>query len=178
MSIDIVGSVEAVCMSPDHGFPTHPQDMVTIGINGIEGDAHSGIMREIFRSPGVLKPNDRPISIVADEVRRKVNERLGIKMRAGDFNEQVLVSGLGDLGDVAIGDLVRFDTGVLLEVVDQAYPCAKLEAHNGNAKLIKALLTKDEEGNVHNKRGILTKVITPGTLCAGVGVLILPKPAL
>lgn len=120
------GTVVAVCMSPVHGYPTYPQEKVTIGMQGIEGDVHSGAMRESFTKPGTQKPNDRPISIVAQEVMDDVNKSLGLHMQPGDFNEQVLVSGLGDLGDTPIGARVVFDSGVRLEVVDRAYPCEVL----------------------------------------------------
>ena len=164
------GRIVAVCISPQHGFPTYPQERVVVGPLGIEGDAHSGPMRESFTKPGTFKENDRSISIVADEVRQEMNDTLGLNMLPGDFNEQVLVSGLGDLGDVAIGDQVHFDTGVQLEVTDRAYPCTKLEAHNGSG-LIKALAEK-RDGEIYTRRGILTRVLQTGELQAGVSVTI------
>lgn len=160
------GRVVAVCMSREHGFPTYPQDVVSIGILGIEGDAHSGELRESFREPGTLKRNDRPISIVDERMRLWVNQELGLNIQHGDFNEQVVVEGLGDMGDFEVGTVITFDSGVTLEVVDHAQPCTKLEAHNGPG-LIKALAEKRDDGSVYSKRGILCKVITPGDLKAG-----------
>jgi len=157
------GKVVAVCSSPKHGFPTYPQDRVHIGPEGIPGDAHSGPMRASFTRPGTQKPNDRPISIVSDEVRQEMNHRLGLNMQPGDFNEQVSVSGLGDLGDVPIGSRVDFSTGVSLEVVDKAYPCAELERYNGRG-LIKELARKEPDGTIYSRRGILAKVISTGDL--------------
>lgn len=159
------GRVVAVCKSPDHGFPTYPQDVVSIGMLGIDGDAHSGELRESFTKPGTLKPNDRPISIVAEEVRVWVNQNLGLDIQHGDFNEQIVVEGLGDLGDVEIGTVITFGNGIILEVVDHAYPCKKLEDHNGRG-LIKSLAEKQENG-IYSKRGILCKVIHPGDLSSG-----------
>lgn len=162
------GKVVAVCMSSEHGFPTYPQDFVVIGVLGIEGDAHSGELRESFTKPGTLKPNDRPISIVSEEVRVWVNENLELDMKHGDFNEQIVVEGMGDLGDIEVGTVVTFDNGITLEVVDHAYPCKKLEDHNGSG-LIKALAEKTENG-VYSRRGILCKVLNGGELKSGVGV--------
>lgn len=171
MSTEVrVGKVEAVATSPNHGFPTYPQEKVTVGSLGIEGDAHSGAMRESFTKPGTFKANDRPISIVADEVRQEMNDTLGLNMQPGDFNEQVLVSGLGDMGDVPMGSHVVFETGVRLEVVDRAYPCTKLEAHNG-AGLIQALVEK-REGEIYTRRGLLARVLQEGDLQPGVSVTI------
>lgn len=172
MSIESkTGKVVAVCLSPEHGFPTYPQEVVSIGMLGIEGDAHSGELRASFRNKGTLKPNDRPISIVSEEIRLWVNETLGLDMQHGDFNEQIVVEGLGDMGDFEDGTLVTFDNGVILEVVDHAYPCDTLEKHNNAPGLSKALAQK-KEGGVYSKRGILCKVIQPGELTAGVGVRI------
>lgn len=166
------GNVTAVLMSPDHGYPTYPQPRVRIEEDGIPGDAHSGPHRESFTKPGTLKPNDRPISIVADEVREEMNQRFGIDMQPGDFNEQVLVSGLGDLSDVKIGARVLFDSGVALEVVDVAYPCKRLEAHNGAPGMMRELVIPQEEGKALSRRGILARVLQAGDLEAGVGLTI------
>jgi len=159
------GIVTAVCMSPVHGYPTYPQESVLVGLDGIEGDAHAGPLRESFKNPGTLKPNDRSFCIVADEVR----ESLGLQ--PGDFNEQLLVRGLGDLGDVAIGSHVLFETGVELEVVDRAYPCLKLEAYNGIG-LIKALAEKRGD-ELYTRRGILARVIHGGELHPGISVALI-----
>jgi hypothetical protein len=168
------GLVVAVCMSGVHGFPTYPQDSVPIGPEGIHGDAHSGPTRESFRKPGTFKPNDRPISIVANEVRLEMNDRFGIAMQPGDFNEQVLVEGLGDLGDVPIGAHVLFGSGVRLEVVDKAWPCQRLDEYNQAPGLMEALRTRDAAGKVYNRRGILAKVLDVGTLAPGVSAHIVP----
>lgn len=159
------GKVVAVCMSPEHGYPTFPQKMVAIGLLGIDGDAHSGELRESFTKPGTFKHNDRPISIISEEVRVWANEKLGLNMKHGDFNEQIVVKGLGDLGDIKIGSQIIFSDGVILEVVDIATPCKKLENHNG-VGLIKALVEKREEG-IYSKRGILCRVLRTGNLKPG-----------
>lgn len=159
------GRVIAVCKSPEHGFPTYPQQTVAIGMLGINGDAHSGLLRESFRNPGTLKFNDRPISIVSEEIRQWANENLGLNIQHGDFNEQIVVEGLGDLGDIPIGTHITFSSGVVLEIVDRAYPCKKLEDHNGQG-LIKALAEK-QDNEIYSRRGILCRVLKPGDLSSG-----------
>lgn len=161
-----IGTVVAVCMSREHGFPTYPQTMVSVGLLGIPGDAHSGKLRESFTNPGKTKPNDRPISIVSEEIRLEVNSDLGLDMQHGDFNEQIVVQGLGDLGDVPIGTMISFNSGLILEVVDRAMPCKKLEDHNGKG-LIKALAFKQKNGIIYSRRGILCRVLQAGDLEPG-----------
>ena len=50
-----------------------------------------------------------------------MNDQFGLNMQPGDFSEQVLVSGLGDLGWVAIGSQMEFDSGLVVGVVDRAW---------------------------------------------------------
>ncbi len=173
MGNELKGSIVAVCMSPDHGYPTYPQQSIRIEELGIPGDAHSGPLRPSFTNPGTLKPNDRPISIVADEERREMSERFGIDMQPGNFNEQILVSGMGDLSDIKAGARVVFDSGVELEVVEPAFPCVRLEAHNGAQGMMRALTIPQEDGKALSRRGILTRVIQVGDLEPGVGVTII-----
>jgi hypothetical protein len=172
MTKEMMGNVVAVCMSDKHGFPTVPQEMVTIGMLGIDGDAHSGEMRASFTQKGTLKPNDRPISIVSNEVRELLIEVCGYNMEFGDFNEQIVVEGLGDMGDFSVGTVLTFEGGVMLEVLDHAYPCLELEKHNGKG-LMKDLLipSKAQNGKPYSMRGILCKVLSPGDLRAGNGVV-------
>ena len=121
-----------------------------------------------------MKPNDRPISVVSKEVRLEMNGKFGINMSPGDFNEQIEVEGMGDLGAVAIGAQLQFDSGVGLEVVDYAWPCAKLARHNGvrTKDLVNALNIEGEGGERYSRRGLLAKVIEVGNLAPGNAVTI------
>lgn len=173
MSVEIrQGRVTAVCLSPDHGYPTIPQDSVYVGPLGIEGDAHSGPDRESFTNPGTIKPNDRPISIVSEEVYQEINHTFGLSAEHGDFNEQVVVEGMGDLSDVEIGSRVMMGD-VVLEVTDNAWPCERLNGHMGEPLLAKRLVYQDEKGTRRTKRGIVAKVIEEGELTPGTEAAII-----
>lgn len=168
------GTVTAVCMSPDHGYPTHPQESVYVGALGIEGDAHSGPDRASSTNPGTIKPNDRPISIVSEEVYKEINETFGLSAKHGDFNEQVVVDGFGDLSDVEIGSRVMMGD-VVLEVTDNAWPCVRLNKHLGEPLLAKKLVFEDQNGKKRTKRGIVARVIEEGQLAVGIEAMII-KP--
>ncbi len=166
------GYVTTVCSSQNHGYPTYPRSYVEVESTGIKGDAHSGNMRESFRNPGTLKPNDRSISIVALEVMNAMNRKFGTNIQPGDFNDQVVVNGMGNLSDVEIGDHVIFSGGVKLIVTDNAMPCAKLNTYNGEPQLAKALVKKRRDGSLKTMRGILAQVTEPGLLAPGEKVTI------
>ena len=152
------GTVVAVCLSAEGGVPKHPQPEVTVGPYGVEGDYHAGPSR-FSRRAGQEVPNQRQVSLVAKEVIDEVNRELGTTIPAGGFGENVLVEGLGDLGDLKAGDLLRFRSGVVLEVTGQNDPCQNLMIwHN--------LVPKQ----VYGKRGIMATVRTPGPLKPGDGV--------
>lgn len=170
---ELQGKVTAVCMSSEHGYPTYPQKSVSIGPLGIVGDAHSGSDRESFTNPGTRKPNDRPISIVSEEVYSQIRKEFGLTRAShGDFNEQIVVGGMGDLSNVEIGARVMLG-GVVLEVTDSAWPCERLNKHLGEPLLAKSLVFNDENGIKRTKRGILTRVIEEGTLAPGEPAIII-----
>jgi MOSC domain-containing protein YiiM len=168
------GIVTGVFSSPNHGYPTYWQEKVVVGPLGIEGDAHSGPLRESFRQPGTLKANDRPISLVSKEVIDEMNKQFGLEMTEGHFNAQIGLIGLGDLGWITIGSILVFqEGGVILEVTDHAQPCIKLEKYNQKPGLSKALISLDSpkvDNIVYSKRGILAKVLHPGHLHSGMKV--------
>ena len=171
-----IGIVHSVLKSPNHGFPTYSQDVVDIKTDGVDGDAHAGPLRNSYRNPGTLKPNDRPISIVAKEVIDEMREKFGLTrtMKPGGFNEQVVVEGLGDLADAGEGDTLSFEGGVILEIVEGAMPCNKLNEYHGEPMLAKTLAEVQPDGTIYTRRGALAKVLIPGILMPGEVVTISP----
>lgn len=119
------GRVIAVCRRATPGLQKTPDDQIVIGLDGVEGDYHAGPER-VSRRTGMIKENDRQVSIVAQEVLDDLHHRLGIEIPPGGFGENILVEGVGDLSDLAGGDRICFDDGVIVEVTEQNEPCAHL----------------------------------------------------
>jgi len=149
--------IVAVCMKAERGVPKIRQPEVTVGEFGIDGDFHSGPMRT--RSDGEVLPNTRHVTIVAKEVFDDLNRELGTDIPPGGFGENILVEGMGDLADLKGGDLIRFSSGVVLEVTGQNDPCKNLMVYND-------LVPKKAYG----RRGVLTMVKKTGKLRPGDGV--------
>ena len=148
------GTVVAVCLRKEGGVPKYSQPEVIVGEYGIEGDWHSGPMRT--RSNGEVVPNTRHVSLVAKEVFDDLNRELGTAIPHGGFGENILVEGMGDLANIAEGDVLRFSSGVELEVTAQNDPCKNLMVyHNQIPKLS------------YGRRGLLAVVRTTGPLKAG-----------
>lgn len=167
MATEQIGEVVAVCLSDRKDFPKYPQPSVEVYTHGIRGDAHSGPRRPSHKNPKEEKDNDRTVSLVADEVRQQVNTDLGLDIQPGGFNENILVKGLDDLGQLKGGDRLIFSTGVVLRITEQNGPCTILEAYHAGAPLITATAGKNELGE-WNKRGVVATIVLTGELSPGV----------
>ncbi len=119
------GRVVATCSWPARGIPKQPQPEVRVGPLGIVGDFHAGPVDRHARR-GKPRPNERQISIVAQEVTEAVSRELGIELQPGDLGENFLVRGLGDLSDLRPGDRIRLGESVEVEVTAQNKPCTTL----------------------------------------------------
>jgi MOSC domain-containing protein YiiM len=150
------GRVTAVCLSSTGGVPKVPAPEVQVGPYGVEGDWHAGAERP-SRQGAV--PNRRQVSVVAREALEGVAHDLGVSIPWGGFGENVLVEGLGTLGELQGGERLVFDSGVVLEVTEQNQPCRNLSVWH---KLVPK--------SAYGRRGILAVVRATGTLRPGEGV--------
>lgn len=143
------GSIVAACISPNEGLPKYPQQRVIVGEYGLEGDFHNRQMRRSFSKPGTLKPNeDRHITVVAQEALEAFNGELGLDLKAGDFGENFLTKGLGDLADVPEGAVISIGRSIVLRVTKQNAPCKKLQQHH--RLMVKA---------AYGRRGVLCAIV-------------------
>lgn len=148
------GRVVAVCARPDRGVPKPPRPEITIGPDGVVGDYHAGSFDRHSRSK-LPRPNRRQVSVVCLEVAQDLNARLGIALEPGDFGENVMVEGLGDLSDLAPGDRLRLGEAVL-EVTAQNEPCTGIAARHPD-------IVRETVG----RRGIVAVVARPGRVRPG-----------
>ncbi len=86
---------------------------------------------------------------MAKEVVDDLNHRLAVSIPPGGFGENILVEGIGNLSNLAPGDLILLGNGILVEVTEQNAPCA-------NLKIWHKLLPKESMGR-HGIVGIVKK---------------------
>lgn len=158
-----VGKIVAVCRSDKGGVPKHPQKEIEVYLDGVMGDYHSGSIDK-HRKSGEPKPNDRAISIVAKEVTDSVGETLQVELAPGSLGENFLVEGLGDLSDLAPGDLIKLGPTVSVVVTAQNAPCGTLTVHHSG--IVKHLA---------GKRGIVGRVLYVGFAKPGDRVEVVKK---
>lgn len=148
------GTVVAVSLSDKGGVPKYTQEMIIVGRFGVDGDYHATELRT--NKNGETAPNHRHVTVVAAEALDSVAEALGVIIPPGGLGENILVRGLGDLGQVQPGERLRFSSGVELEVTEQNNPCGQLAVYHPQAPK-----------ELYGKRGLLTVVKTPGSVQPG-----------
>jgi MOSC domain-containing protein YiiM len=105
--------------------------------------------------------NQRQVTVVGAEAVEAVAAELSVDIPPGGLGENILVRGLGDLGELVPGQRIIFGSGVELEVTDQNNPCANLSVYHPR--------TPKE---LYGRRGVLTIVASPGMLRPGDSVSI------
>jgi hypothetical protein len=157
------GKIIAVCYSSelinDVGKERRGEGHITRW--GIPGDRHYGKTR-YSQSKRRIVPNNRPITVVGVEAEHDACERLGVPMiPPGGIGENLLVEGLGDLGDLQPGDELHAlgadgQTNVILRVGKQNEPCSNLQVYH-------KLMTKE----MYGKRGVICTVLQEGHVREG-----------
>ena len=157
------GTVIACCARQERGMPKYPRDEIDVGTYGVDGDYHAGPISSHGSSAG--KANERQVSIVSKEVYDLLT---GVRHRRraiepGAFGENMLVEGLGDLSELASGDVLRIGDRVAIRVTDQNKPCSNLDYIDKS--VLKACV---------GKRGIVGTVVSTGKVRPGDEVSIEP----
>ncbi len=94
-----MAEVLAVCISEVRGISKHPVDCIhLIPDHGIEGDAHAGNWH-------------RQVSLLAQESVDKLQSKITLQLKPGDFAENVLTRGI-DLKNLPVGTRLRLGTAL------------------------------------------------------------------
>lgn len=94
-----MAEVLAVCISEVRGTSKHPVDFVhLIPGHGIEGDAHAGNWH-------------RQVSLLAQESVDRLQSKITLQLKPGDFAENVLTRGI-DLKSLPVGTRLRLGTAL------------------------------------------------------------------
>ncbi len=97
------GKVEALSISSERGTIKHNVSAVSMVENlGILNDAHAG-------------NGHKQVSLLALESLKRFNDQTGFKVKAGEFSENVLTSGI-NLTSLKIGTRLKVGNEVVLEI--------------------------------------------------------------
>lgn len=154
----MTGTVVAVCIAaPGEVFKTPISGDVLVDQYGLRGDRHAGPTRMSSRQR-VEVPNDRQVTLMAQEALDDLGRELDVTLEPGDFGENVCVRGFGDLSDVAPGTQFVTDRGVVFRVTGQNEPCSNLMKYH-------RLMVKASYG----RRGLLAVVEAGAGLAIAAG---------
>jgi len=155
--------VVAVSQSPSHTMskPNGDEIRLIAGL-GVEGDAHSGQtvqhLSRVAQDPS--QPNLRQVHLIHAELHNELRAR-GFEIDPGQMGENITTSGLDLLG-LPTGSRLHIGDEVVIEITGLRNPCAQLEGIQKG--LMKAVLDRDEQGNLIRKAGVMGVVITGGAV--------------
>jgi len=161
--------VTAVSRSATHSFskPNHEVIRLLAGL-GVEGDAHLGTTvrhrSRVAKDPS--QPNLRQVHLIHAELFDEL-EAQGFDVAAGAMGENITTRGIDLLG-LPTGARLLIGKSAVIEVTGLRNPCVQIDRFRKG--LMKAVLGKDEDGNLIRKSGIMGIVVEGGDIRPGDAV--------
>jgi MOSC domain-containing protein YiiM len=158
--------VTAVSRSATYTFtkPNEGSIRLLAGL-GVEGDVHQGVTVQhrsrVARDPN--QPNLRQVHLIHAELHDELRAA-GFEVTPGDMGENVTTRGI-DLLALPTGTLLHLGAEAVVEVTGLRNPCLQLDIFQDG--LLKAVLDRDEDGNLIRKAGIMSIVRTGGEVHTG-----------
>lgn len=168
-------TVVAVSSRPIHGFSKTTRDsIVLIKGEGVFGDAHRGVTVKHRSRVKVdpMQPNLRQVHLIGAELLDELRAK-GFDIEAGTLGENVLTGGI-DLLALPTGARLHLGAGAIVEVTGLRNPCAQLDDYQRG--LTRALLDRDDEGNLIRKAGVMGIVLADGEVRPGDGIVVAEPP--
>ena len=169
------GKIQALSISPTHTMSKQNRESVRlIKGHGVEGDAHMG--EKVKHRSRVAKdpsqPNLRQVHLIHAELFAELAGK-GFSVKPGVMGENITTIGV-DLLALPRGTHLYLGECVL-EVTGLRNPCHQLEGIQKG--LMKAVLDRDDRGELVRKAGIMTIVIAGGDIHVGDEIKVqLPEP--
>ncbi len=173
---DLTGAtVTAVSVSAAHTFSKieRPSVRLVTGL-GVSGDAHAG-MKVKHRSrvaADPTQPNLRQVHLIHAELFEMLEAR-GFDVAAGGLGENITTRGVYLLG-LPTHTRLHLGAEAVVVVTGLRNPCAQLDAFQPG--LLKAVLSRDAEGNLFRKAGVMGIVLSGGEVRPGDDIGIEPPP--
>jgi MOSC domain-containing protein YiiM len=158
--------VVAVSKDGEHRFSKPLVDAVTLVAGwGIEGDAHAGTTVQhrsrVARDPS--QPNLRQVHLLHAELFDEVAEA-GFSIEPGQMGENVTTSDIDLLG-LPEGAVLHLGDDASVQVTGLRNPCQQINGFEPG--LLRAVLGRAEDGTVERKGGVMSVVLTGGTVRPG-----------
>ncbi len=170
------GTITAVSKSAGHTMRkmNEPSILLLAGL-GVEGDAHMGVTvkhrSRVQQDP--TQPNLRQVHLIHSELHEEL-AAAGFSIEPGQMGENITTLGI-DLLDLPRHTQLLLGESAVVEVTGLRNPCSQLDGIQEG--LMKAVLGRDEAGNLIRKAGIMAIVLQGGLVKAGDTISVrLPEP--
>jgi MOSC domain-containing protein YiiM len=164
--------VQAVSLSPKHGFSKQPQPSIMLLANqGVQGDAHCGatVQHLYLKRRNPVEPNRMQVHLLQSELLDELT-RAGFAITPGQLGENVTTCGI-DLLTLPVGTRLHLGNEAVLELTGLRTPCSKIDAFQPG--LLKQLVDSTKAP----KAGVMAIVLTGGDVAAGNTIRIELPPA-
>jgi len=159
-------TIISVSRDPRHAFSKPEADRITLveGI-GVEGDAHAGRTVQHLSRKRVdpAAPNLRQVHLIHSELFAEVAEE-GFEVAPGQLGENVTSAGI-DLLALPTGTLLTLGDEAQIEITGLRNPCRQI--NDFESGLLKAVLSRDVNGELVRKAGIMAIVLRGGEVKRG-----------
>lgn len=153
--------VVGVHRSSAHAFSKVSEPaIVLVEGHGVDGDVHAGSTVQhrsrIARDPS--RPNLRQVHLMPLELLEELSVEPGV------LGENVTTEGLDLLG-MSVGTRLHLGAQAVVELTGLRNPCVQIEAYRPG--LLRRVLGRAEDGSVVRRAGVMSVVVTGGTVRRG-----------
>ncbi len=167
----------AVSRDGEHRFSKSIADEVVLlaGI-GVQGDAHAGVTVQhrsrVAADPA--QPNLRQVHLLHAELHDELRDK-GFDVAPGQLGENVTTRGI-DLLRLPRGTRLHLGDEAVVEVTGLRNPCGQI--NNVRHGLLKAVLGRQDDGELQRKAGIMAVVVRGGPVRPGepIGIELPAEP--
>ena len=167
--------VIAVSRSAQHTFSKENQASINLikGL-GVEGDAHAGkkVKHRFLVKQDATKPNLRQVHLIHAELLGTLNAS-GFSVASGQLGENITTRGIYILG-LPTGTELHIGSDAIVELTGLRNPCVQIDEFQKG--VLKAVLGKDEEGNLIRKAGVMGIVLEGGAIRPGDAIVVKLPP--
>jgi MOSC domain-containing protein YiiM len=160
------GVIVAVSRSGTHSFSKKKEERIRLlaGI-GVEGDAHAGetVKHRSRVAVDPTQPNLRQVHLIHAELHEELFAS-GFKVLPSEMGENITTRGIDLLG-LPTGTRLHLGSEAVVEVKGLRNPCAQLD--NFLPGLMSAVLSRDENGKLIRKAGVMGIVLQSGFVESG-----------
>jgi MOSC domain-containing protein YiiM len=159
--------VVAVSTGSSHGIGKDTQGAIRlIAGHGVDGDVHAGAKikhrSRVRKDPA--QPNLRQVHLIHRELHEELAEQGFPEIAPGEMGENVTTTGVALL-DLPVGARLRLGGDAVVEVKGLRDPCSQLDGIAPG--LMKAVLDRDEDGELVRKSGVMGVVLEGGEVRPG-----------